>query len=166
MEIANEKYEIVVKGTRDVVREIDGPFKLTTSGQIDYWRKQMSLVDTTDNRKYSKVFFECLSKSIKDIRPSSVTMALTLGSYIAFGTNKLTHCNGKPLHTKDIMKICNRDKKFTLKALEELVGSQIFARVAIGNSYEYFANPHIFLMGKGVDKWTLSLFKGYRTIEV
>lgn len=161
----NEEYELVVKGTRDVIREFSGPFKITTGEQMDYWRKQQSLVDTTDNRKYSKVFFECFSKSIANIRPSSVTMALTLGSYIAFNTNKLTYSNGKPLHTKDIMKICNRDKKFTLRALEELVSSQIFARVTIGNSYEYFANPHIFLMGKGVDKWILSLFDGYRTIE-
>lgn len=152
MEIPNEEYEIVIKGTRDVVRELNGPFKITTSGQMKYWESKKKQLDTSDGRQFNKVYLMDLYEALRPVRASSAHLALLLASFVSYNTNELRYSNGVLLHNHHISKITGKSRKFVSEAMKDLIDAHIFAKVTIGKSYGYFGNPFLFLIGDKVDK--------------
>lgn len=164
MDEQNIWHALVDLRTGEQLEEFTEPYDIRTKKQLEVARKKAAQVDPTDGRAFTKVFFGSLGKAMATVRPSSAAMVYTLCGYLAYDSNILMYPNGNPLHTKDICSITKHDKKFVLKAMEELLEAKVFARVKVGASYVYYGNPYLFFMGKKVDRYTAELFKGFSTI--
>lgn len=98
----------------------------------------------------------------KDISGISLAIAIFLQTYAKYQSNLIAYDNGRPISNDDIVKLTEYSKPTVVKCMDELVSTKVFARVKVGKSYQYYANPYIFCKGKRVNKTLIDMFKNYK----
>lgn len=112
---------------------------------------------------FIKVFRDNYMKAANGLSTTTaVAVASMLSSYIAYRSNLL--CNREeryPLNNTDIQEITGLSKKTVIKVMDELVQKKVFARANVGHSYQYYANPYIYVCGTRINKTLQAMFKNY-----
>lgn len=138
------------------VREGDRILRKESSKHLEQtipWGKGWSFVKVFDN--YSPQLSLSLSGG-------AVGVMYTLSHYVAYLSNLL--CNrssNNPLNNEDIEKITGHSKPTVVKIMDELVANKVLARVKVGRSYQYYANPYIYCRGTRINKTLEAMFKYY-----
>ena len=118
------------------------------------WGKGLSFI---------KVFRDNYMKAANSLTTTTaVAVASILSNYIAYRSNLLCRREERyPLNNTDIQEITGLSNKTVIKIMDELVQKKVFARANVGHSYQYYANPYIYVCGTRINKTLQAMFENY-----
>lgn len=156
-----ERHVILEINSGEIKAELGEKYKYTPQGELEYLDDHQKL---NENRPFVKVF-EDFGDIAARVSGASLYTMCKLTPYISFGSNLIARKRSSvPLVSRDIEIITGYTYRTVKKCLAELVDKKVFARVRVGRSYSYYANPYIFCKGEEFNKTLKTMFKGYQFI--
>lgn len=152
--------KVIDADTGEVVDEINGGDRILRSKSLDY------LHETTKwgtGMPFVKVFTEYLPTLAINLSGAAVMTIISLVPYVAYKSNLLCkRTKDHPMNNADIEEVTHYSRRNVTRIMDELVSQKIVARVLVGNSYQYYVNPYIYLKGNRINKTLEAMFKNYK----
>lgn len=124
-------------------------------------KKSIDFLKNTDEIQKTEMYVKFFLKSAsvlarEKLSSTEMSVCLELLQYIRYDTGYLAYENGTKLTLDDIKRRCDFiSNTSVIRAIDELVGKKILAKVRTGKENNYLVNPYIFMRGARVNK-TLS----------
>lgn len=111
---------------------------------------------------FIKMFPESLRVVALNSSGTELAIIMSLIECIDYDTGMLSSHKGFPITNIDIEEITGFNKKTIIIAMDNIVCNKILSRNKVGRSYQYFANPFIFMKGKRITTTLHAMFKNYK----
>ena len=124
-------------------------------------KKSIDFLKNTDEIQKTEMYVKFFLKSAsvlarEKLSSTEMSVCLELLQYVRYDTGYLAYENGSKLTLDDIKRRCDFVSSTSIvRAIDELVGKKILAKVRTGKENNYLVNPYIFMRGARVNK-TLS----------
>ena len=150
---------IVNPDTGEIVGKLESNDRIVRGKSDEFLHNTM----VWENGSFIKVFRDNYMKAANALSSTTaVAVASMLSNYIAYRSNLLCKREERyPLNNLDIQDITGLSNKTVVKVMDELVQKKVFARANVGHSYQYYANPYIYVCGTRINKTLQAMFKNY-----
>jgi hypothetical protein len=129
-------------------------------------KKSIEFLKDTITWKTKDPFIKMFPESLRVVALNSsgteLAIIMSLVECIDYDTGMLSSHKGFPITNIDIEDITGFNKKTIIVAMDNIVCNKIFSRNKVGRSYQYFANPFIFMKGKRITTTLHAMFKNYK----
>jgi len=118
------------------------------------------------DKVYIKLYPGHIFKLTEDLTSAEMRIVFLIPEYLSYQSGQLKNANGNPLTMADIEKLTGFTNKTVIKSAQKLIAKKILFRGRTGNTehdpYQFYANPHIFFMGKYINPTLIDMFKDYK----
>lgn len=121
----------------------------------DYYKN-----NTRNNEdKFCKVFFEELQIILPELTNDEKIFLFSVIPYVSYEDNCLKYTNGKPIATKDLIRLVGISRSQTYETIKSLVNKKLLYKIKNGKTKNYFINPKLFSKGRKINEEVLAMFK-------